>query len=156
MHVWAVITKFISVLHACRARHFQGWYRYYMHVVVDIFRVCIGITCMSGQTFSWPYRCGHFRFVSVLHAYIWADIFRLYWYCQHVGPIFSGILFVLFACMRRYFQLCIGIACMSGPTFSESVFVLHECSGLLFKCLYRYYMHVGADIFRICIGITCI
>ena len=42
-----------------------------------------------------------------------------------------------------------------GAFFSGFVLVLHACLARRFPNLYRYYMHVGADISRICNGITC-
>ena len=62
------------------------------------------------------------------------DIFRI---CIGItcmpGPKFSGCVF--------------HIACMSGSTFSRLVFVLHGCMSRHFHGLYRYYMHVGANVF---------
>ena len=42
-----------------------------------------------------------------------------------------------------------GITCMSGPTSSGFILVIDRCRGRHVQCLYRYYMHVGAGIFRV-------
>ena len=56
LHVGDDIFRFVFVLYACRARHFQC-YRCYMHVGLDISRVCICNISIQGPAFAglYPY-----------------------------------------------------------------------------------------------------
>ena len=68
-----------------------------MHVGADIFRVCMGITCMSGPEFS--------GFVSVLNACLCRYFQDLYLYNMH-------------ACRDRNLQKLYWYFSMSGPSVS--------------------------------------
>ena len=73
-----------------------------MHAGANIFKVCMGITCMFGRTFS---GCAF-----VVHACKCRNVQRFYRYYMHVGADISRV--------RN------GIICMSGPTFCLFVQVL--------------------------------
>ena len=93
-----IILGFVFILHVCRHRHFQSFYRNYMNVGVD----------MS-------------RFVSLLHARLGRHSQYFYKYYMHVA---GGI-----------FSVHIVVTCMSGPIFTEFVLLIHACRGRHFHGL---------------------
>ena len=58
-------------------------------------------------------------------------------------------------CWADIFTICIVIIKASGKTCSGFVLVFHACLYLHLNGVYRFYMQVGADMLRVCIGITC-